>query len=200
MLDEATWVGASFDNDRLPVLPTTIRVQFRLGRRGDGSGRVTGSKLDCGAQCGAQYDYGTSLVLTAIPDRGSVFAGWNGVCAATNSRCTIPVGPITAIAARFAHPALTARLVGVRVTRSGSVRKLVLTLSVDRAATVRVSLARRRVAVRYTYRVGQGRSVRRLRVPRRLAAGRYRLRTTVSARRGGTRTLSARVVLLPRRR
>jgi hypothetical protein len=103
VLDEATWVGASFDNDRLPVLPTTIRVQFRLRKQGDGSGRVTGSDLDCGSQCGARYDYGTPLTLRAVPDSGSFFDGWNDrVCPST--RCTVPVGPITGIAARFARP------------------------------------------------------------------------------------------------
>jgi hypothetical protein len=105
VLDEATWVGVSFDNDKLPVLPTTIRVQFRLRKRGDGSGRVTGSDLDCGSQCGARYDYGTSLTLTASPGGGSFFDGWSDrVCAPTKTRCTVPVGPITAIAARFARP------------------------------------------------------------------------------------------------
>jgi hypothetical protein len=105
VLDEATWVGASFDNDTLPVLPTTIRVQFRLRKPGDGSGRVTGSDLDCGSRCGARYDYGASLTLMAVPASGSFFDGWNDrVCPSTKTRCTVPVGPITAIAARFARP------------------------------------------------------------------------------------------------
>jgi chitodextrinase len=120
VLDEATWVGASFDDDRLPVLPTTIRVQFRLRKRGDGSGRVTASNLDCGSHCGERYEYGTSLTLTAVPDSGSVFDGWNDrVCAPTRTRCTVPVGPITAIAARFARPPRApARLRVTRRTRT----------------------------------------------------------------------------------
>jgi Fibronectin type III domain/Divergent InlB B-repeat domain len=105
VLDEATWVGASFDDDKLPVLPTTIRVQFRLRKAGHGSGRITGSGLDCGTDCGARYDYGTSLTLTAAAGRGSVFDGWKDrVCAPTKTRCAIPVGPITAMGARFARP------------------------------------------------------------------------------------------------
>ena len=198
ILDEATWVGASFDGDDLPVLPTTIRVQFRLRKEGDGSGRLAGTKLDCGSECGAQFDYGTSLALTAVPDRGSVIEGWNGVCAATAMRCTVPVGPITAIAARFEH-ALTAQIVAVRVRRSGRARTLVIGLAVNRTATVRASLVRRRVAVRRNYRVARGRSVLRLRVPRRLVGGRYRLHVTLAAG-GRTLTLPGRVVRLPRRR
>jgi Divergent InlB B-repeat domain len=37
VLDQATWVGVSFDDDGLPVLPTTIKVEFRLGKRGTGA-------------------------------------------------------------------------------------------------------------------------------------------------------------------
>jgi hypothetical protein len=290
MLDEATWVGARFDDDRLPVLPTTVRVQFWLRKRGNGTGRVTASKLDCGSQCGAQYDYGTSLALTAVPDGGSVFDGWNGVCASTQTRCTVPVGPITSIAARFAHAparptapgslmvtkrtrtsislswsassgearvtgygvyvndtrtaetvetaytlqglscgrryaiavdavdaegrrsdkatttaatapcALSAQVVAVRVRRSRSVRTIAITLRVDRPVTARVSLVRhRRVALHNRYRVGQGRRVISVRVPRQLAGGRYLLRVTLTASGGGARTLPDRVVLLPGR-
>jgi List-Bact-rpt repeat protein len=198
VLDEATWIGASFDGRPLPTLPTTIRVQFRLRKRGEGNGRVEGSKLDCGSQCGARYDYGTSLTLTAVPDGSSVFEGWNGVCAATNKRCTVPVGPITAIAARFGQ-SLKAQLVAVHVRRFKGVRTVVVSLRLNRQAKVRVSLvARRRVAVRRDYRTGRGTSALRLRVPSKLAGGRYRLR--VSAMAGGRTMTLARVVRLPRRR
>jgi len=103
VLDEATWVGAIFDNDQQLNLPTSITVQFRLRKSGSGSGRVTASKLDCGSQCAGRYAYATSLTLTAAPDNGSEFDGWGGVCAATQTRCTLPVGPVTAIDARFTH-------------------------------------------------------------------------------------------------
>jgi hypothetical protein len=291
VLDEATWVGAIFDNDGPPPLPTTITVQFKLRKRGNGSGSVTASKLNCGSQCAAQYDYGTSLTLTAAPDNGSVFDGWNGVCAATETRCTVPVGPITAIDARFAHVpappsapasltvtertrtsiaiswsastgeagvtgyrvyvdgapaaetaktthtvdgltcgrdykigvdavdaqghrsdkttttaqtkpcALAAQLTAVRVKRSGRVRTIVVSLRLHQAATVRLSLvAHRRVAVRHRYRVGPGKRVLRLTVPRKLAGGRYLLRVKLAAASGGTLTLPSRVVVVPKRR
>jgi len=103
VLDEPTWVGARFDTDDPPQLATTIDVQFRLKRGGTGGGRVTSSDLDCGTVCSRQYGYGKSLVLTAAPDAQSVFAGWNGVCSKSQTACTVPVGPITSITARFDH-------------------------------------------------------------------------------------------------
>jgi hypothetical protein len=104
--DEPTWIGARFDADDAPQLPTTISVQFRLKLGGDGRGRVTGTKLDCGTVCTAQYDYGKPLTLTVAGEGGSFFDGWNGVCAKTQTTCTIPVGPITSIKANFTRDAI----------------------------------------------------------------------------------------------
>jgi chitodextrinase len=99
--DEPTWIGATFDNDGTPQLPTTITVQFQLKRSGNGRGRVTGTKLDCGTICTAQYDYGKPLTLTVAGEDGSIFDGWNGVCSKAQTTCTFPVGPITSIKATF---------------------------------------------------------------------------------------------------
>ena len=103
--DEPTWIGARFDNDGAPGLPTTISVQFKLKLGGNGRGRVTGAKLDCGTVCTAQFDYGKPLTLTVAGEGGSIFDGWNGVCSKTQTSCTFPVGPITTIKANFVRDA-----------------------------------------------------------------------------------------------
>ena len=103
VLDETTWVGARFDDDDPPGLPTTISVQFQLKRGGTGSGRVSASNLDCGTVCSREYGYGKTITLTAAADQGSVFSGWNGVCPKTQTTCTFPVGPVTSIKALFDH-------------------------------------------------------------------------------------------------
>jgi hypothetical protein len=103
--DQTTWAGVAWNNESLPQLATTIDVQFRLTKGGNGSGRVTASKLDCGPTCTAQYGFGKSVTLTATPDQGSAFDGWNGVCSKTQTNCTFAVGPITSLKALFAHDA-----------------------------------------------------------------------------------------------
>ncbi len=104
VLDEPTWAGANFEGDDAEVsVPTTINVQFRLRKGGNGGGRVTSSGLDCGQSCSREYDFGQRLSLTAAADAGSVFDGWNGVCGRTETTCTFPVGPITSIRANFAR-------------------------------------------------------------------------------------------------
>jgi hypothetical protein len=115
--DEPTWVGARFDGDEPPQLPTTIDVEFRLKRGGTGSGRISADDIDCGTVCSRQYGYGKSLTLTATPDAQSVFSGWNGVCANTQTTCTVPVGPITSLKAIFDHDAEAPKTpTGVTVT------------------------------------------------------------------------------------
>jgi hypothetical protein len=120
--DEPTWVGARFDDDDPPQLPTTIKVQFQLKRTGNGSGRVTAPKLDCGQACSAQYDYGQTMTLTARADAGSVFGGWNGVCSRTQTTCSFPAGPVTALKVSFtkdaAAPSVPGSLTRTAVTRT----------------------------------------------------------------------------------
>ncbi|MGI9113159.1 MAG: InlB B-repeat-containing protein [Gaiellaceae bacterium] len=118
--DQPTWVGAIFDNDEPPQLPTTIKVQFRLRKTGNGGGQVTASKLDCGGQCTAQYDYGQVITLTARPDSGALFDGWNGVCARTETTCRFPVGPITSIKAQFSRDAAPPTAPGTLALRSAT--------------------------------------------------------------------------------
>jgi len=76
-----------------------------MAKTGNGAGQVTASKLDCGGQCTAKYDYGETIVLTAKADNGSLFQGWNGVCARTQTTCSFPVGPVTSIKAEFTRDA-----------------------------------------------------------------------------------------------
>ena len=118
--DQPTWAGAIFDDDDPPQLPTTIKVQFRLRKTGNGGGQVTASKLDCGGQCTAQYDYGQAITLTARPDSGSLFDGWNGVCARTETTCRFPVGPITSIKAQFVRDAAPPTTPGSLAVRSAT--------------------------------------------------------------------------------
>ena len=113
--DQPTWAGARFADDPPLQLPTTISVEFKLRKSGNGSGRVTASGLDCGTVCRASFGFGKSIALTANPDDGSLFDGWNGVCARTQLTCTFPAGPITSIRAVFVRDAIAPTLSGTPV-------------------------------------------------------------------------------------
>ncbi len=103
--DEPTWAGVRFGGAGQPTPPTSISVEFKLRKGGNGSGRVTASNLDCGTVCRANFNFGKPITLTANPDDGSLFDGWNGVCAQTQLTCRFPAGPITSIRATFTKDA-----------------------------------------------------------------------------------------------
>jgi hypothetical protein len=89
----------------LPPLTFTLTIT----KVGTGSGTVTASGINCGADCSESYTNGTVVTLTAIPAAGSTFANWTGdpdctdgsVTMNANKTCTAmfdvipPSSPIT---------------------------------------------------------------------------------------------------------
>ena len=68
-----------------------------------GSGTVTSSPaaINCGTACSARFDPNTTVTLIARPDRGSRFLGWGQACSG-KARCTIRLGDVQSVTARFA--------------------------------------------------------------------------------------------------
>jgi hypothetical protein len=66
-----------------------------------GPGRVTGAGIDCGDDCTETGD-GT-ITLTATPDPGAAFDGWEGACSGTGA-CTVSLDADRAVTARFSAP------------------------------------------------------------------------------------------------
>jgi hypothetical protein len=95
--------------------------------------------------------------------------------------------------------ALAARLAGIGVGRVGGVRTVVAAVRVNRATTARLRLLRGgRQVLTARFGVAPGTNRLRLRVPRRIAQGSYRLATSVVNPDGGTLALPGRGVMLPR--
>jgi len=97
----STVVTATFDRAVALVVSTT----------GAGRGHVTSEPagIDCGGTCSASYASGTQVTLTATPDAGSAFTGWNdGDCSGTG---TCIVAPTAAICAAGIPPMHQAELI-----------------------------------------------------------------------------------------
>jgi len=56
-----------------------------------GNGKVDSADklISCGSKCGASYNEGTAVTLTAKPGSNAGFAGWIGDCSGTNLSCTV---------------------------------------------------------------------------------------------------------------
>ena len=73
---------------------------------GEGEVRSSSPGIACGSICGAEYETGREVSLTAAPKPHSAFIGWTvngaaGACPGTGS-CRVTMGAATAVAATFA--------------------------------------------------------------------------------------------------
>lgn len=71
-------IFATFKIDSYPLTVTVTKVN-------NGSGKVTVSPGTLDSSGKANYDYNTTVTLTATPDRGSTFAGWSVGCNCTTT-------------------------------------------------------------------------------------------------------------------
>jgi hypothetical protein len=76
--------------------------QLAVSKAGGGSGTVTSSPagIDCGATCGAGFDHGATVTLTAAAASGSEFKGWSGACSGTGN-CVVTMRGAKSVSANF---------------------------------------------------------------------------------------------------
>jgi hypothetical protein len=107
-----SWSGACSGSGTCMVTMTgmaSVAATFSLTpyavsvtKAGNGAGTVTSdlNGINCGADCSEPYLYNTTVVLTAAPTTGSVFAGWGGACSGMGT-CSVTVTAMTAVTATF---------------------------------------------------------------------------------------------------
>lgn len=197
--DDPHWIGISLGVDEQAPVPPVVTVNFQVRRQGTGT--VKGDEgIDCGDRCSARFRFNREVTLVAEEVTGWRFVRWEGACA-SETRCTLNVGPLTSIRAIFAErEALAAQVLAVSARGSRAARRIAVRVTVNQAATCRVSLlplrSSRTLAAR-TYALRPGATTVQLVVPRRVAAGRYRV-SVVLQDDEGNRQAFVRVVRLRR--
>jgi hypothetical protein len=94
-------------NDEGAVLfgfgPTFPAHHLSVSLTGEGQGTVTSEPagINCPGACGAEYDIGEELFLTAVPGPGSAFVGWSGAGCTAAVLCHLLLGADTTIEAEF---------------------------------------------------------------------------------------------------
>ncbi|MBM4776852.1 MAG: hypothetical protein GQE15_04040 [Archangiaceae bacterium] len=87
------------------VTATFTRVQYQLQvlKTGTGGGTVTSSPggITCGTTCSAPYDANTPVVLSAVQDGTSTFAGWSGAGCSGTGTCTVTMSAARTVTATF---------------------------------------------------------------------------------------------------
>ena len=105
------WGGAAIGNDNpldftvtyhFPVIYSLFATlpgsQVALTAASDGNGEVTATPT------GNSYPAGQQVTLTAVPDPGEAFLGWNGDATGFDNPLVVTLGQSTLITASFTHP------------------------------------------------------------------------------------------------
>ncbi len=81
---------------------TLKQYTLQVTKAGLGSGTVTSvpGGITCGGTCGANYDHGSSITLTAAPGATSTFGGWSGACTGMGT-CTVTLTAALTVTATF---------------------------------------------------------------------------------------------------
>lgn len=98
----------SVDNGDGPTISITV----------SGSGSVTSvpAGINCGSDCSAAFEAGSSVTLSAAAASGAAFAGWSGGTCSGSGDCTLVASENVAVQAMFA----AANTVSVSVTGTGT--------------------------------------------------------------------------------
>jgi hypothetical protein len=83
--------------------PPQQHYTLSVTKAGIGRGKVTSQPegIVCGTDCDESYVSGTTVTLTATPQLGSLFNGWQGCDAANGKSCTVTVDRARSVTANF---------------------------------------------------------------------------------------------------
>jgi uncharacterized repeat protein (TIGR02543 family) len=73
----------------------------KTGSSGSGTIVSSGAGINCGFDCSENYASGTLVTLSSSPASGSVFSGWKGACAGSESTCTVTMAQAQTVTAIF---------------------------------------------------------------------------------------------------
>jgi uncharacterized repeat protein (TIGR02543 family) len=86
-----------------PVARVTIDYipsTYTLTATKTGNGTITGTQINCGADCTGTYNTNSVVALTATPATGNVFSGWSGACTGTGA-CNVTMNAAKTVTATF---------------------------------------------------------------------------------------------------
>jgi YVTN family beta-propeller protein len=97
---------ANAGSNNVTVIDGGVGTEFTLSvvETGSGSGHVTSNAagIDCGSTCVASFVGGTPVSLSAAPNSGSTFSGWDGACTGTDpNACVVALDSNQSVTATF---------------------------------------------------------------------------------------------------
>lgn len=83
--------SSGYDSFVAKIEAGLIKYTLTVKKTGTGTGIVTSDdgRIQCGEQCLGEYNAGTFVTLTAMPDEDSSFTGWDGDCQGTEQKIEV---------------------------------------------------------------------------------------------------------------
>jgi uncharacterized delta-60 repeat protein len=107
--------------------PEPLAHHLLIAKSGQGSGGVYGpDMLNCGANCGVDYEVGETVEIDAFPEGGSSFDGWTttngdpGTCTGMTTPCKVTLDEDVELVASFKTDPKPKRTLSVAKTGAGS--------------------------------------------------------------------------------
>lgn len=99
-VDDPSW--GRDPNAPLDIRSYSLFVSVALeGRRAHGRVKSSPRGIVCRNDCTQKYVPGTVVTLTALPQKGSAFAGWTGACATETPQCVVTMDDVKTVGAKF---------------------------------------------------------------------------------------------------
>jgi hypothetical protein len=82
---------------------SSYALEVLVGGTGTGvvGSSTSGAYVNCLVSCASALPAAQTVTLTATPDAGSSFGGWNGACSGTSTSCTVSTTSTTSVEANF---------------------------------------------------------------------------------------------------
>jgi hypothetical protein len=111
MQNSSTYIGMVGDtglNQGFPrnshhysLAANSATYKLALLKSGTGTGKVTGTGIDCGKDCSESYNAGTSVALSVNADANSDFTNWSGGGCSGNGSCNVVMSSAKTVTAKF---------------------------------------------------------------------------------------------------
>ena len=99
------------------------KYPLSIGKTGLGTVTSTPVGIDCGIYCFANFEQGTIVTLTALPDAGQSFEGWSGACSGKSS-CSVTMDRAQSVAALFASAPSSSYSLNIEKSGAGSITSI----------------------------------------------------------------------------
>ncbi|GEM_PF-4289543 len=100
---DTAYVVANTDKHIIANFRNTQITTYTLNVSKTGRGTVISDPpgISCGLDCSEDYVSGTTVTLTATPEAGYLFNGWDGACSGSSPNCTVTMNSNLSVIAKF---------------------------------------------------------------------------------------------------